>query len=96
MTFDDVCRQVTSDNPNMLIPWFLMACYAYDLLGEPLLTDSFFDEMSETMNMVFPALDHAHKHLITWDENTTKGSSSQVAWGSLPDRIGRAVAFLRK
>ena len=93
---DGVCKYVTGENPNALIPWFLMACYAYEILGDPIISDACFDEMSETMNMVFPALEHIHKPLIHWTEDTEKGSSLQVDWNSFPDRITHAVAWLHK
>lgn len=91
---DGMCKWVTDGNPNALIPWFLMACYAYEILGEPIISDSCFDEISETMNMVFPALEHTHKPLVIWTEDTNKGSSVQVDWDKFPDRIAHATAWL--
>lgn len=93
---DGTCRWVTEGNPNALIPWFLMACYAYEILGDPIISDECFDEMAETMNMVFPVLEHMHKPLIKWSEDTSKGSSVQVDWPNFPNRIAHAVAWLSR
>lgn len=94
--FDGMCRHVTGQNFNALIPWFLMACYAYEILGEPILSDACFDEMSESMNMLFDVLEHPHKDLITWTADQVKGSSVQVDWGRFPSRIGYAVQHLTR
>lgn len=65
---DDYAAEIFADNINMMVPWYLMAAYAYYKQDEPILTDAFFDAMGKTMLEVWDDIDHRHKHLITRDD----------------------------
>jgi len=54
-------------NSNMLIPWYLMASYAYYVEDEPILEDVMFDRLSKKLLKVFDEVKHVHKELITKD-----------------------------
>lgn len=82
----------------MTIPWFLMACYAYEMLDHPILTDGMFDHLAGTMYSNWETIQHRHKHLIAYDGSSSKGSSINIIGGviALPEIIkgaARQLAF---
>ena len=48
----------------LLIPWFLMACYAYYELGKPIMTDVKFDKLLRLLHTHWDTVVHPHKELI--------------------------------
>jgi hypothetical protein len=52
----------------MLVPWYLMAAYAYYHLDQSLMSDAEFDEMAIVMLENYESIEHRHKHLITKEE----------------------------
>ena len=65
---DDYAAEIFADNINMMVPWYLMAAYAYYKKDEPILSDAFFDAMGKTMLERWDDIDHFHKHFITVDD----------------------------
>ena len=49
---------------NLLVPWFLMASYAYYELGKTIMTDTEFDTLSELLRTHWDTVVHPHKELI--------------------------------
>jgi NAD-dependent DNA ligase len=58
------CIDVTSDNKNMLVPWYLMASYAYYEEDEPLISDSLFDKLANRLLSSWEDIEHRHKDLL--------------------------------
>ncbi len=90
MTFDHLCDWVTSDNPNLLVPWWLMACYAYYIEDEPILSDAAFDKLWRRLDAAWDTVQHWHKGLIDGEALNTGGYIS-----AYPERIVGAVAALK-
>jgi hypothetical protein len=88
---DDYAAEIFADNINMMVPWYLMAAYAYYKQDEPILTDAFFDAMGKTMLEVWDDIDHRHKHLITRDD-LQAGSYL----GDYPNIVEGAIEELKK
>ena len=88
---DDYAAGIFADNINMMVPWYLMAAYAYYKQDEPILTDAFFDAMGKTMLEVWDDIDHRHKHLITRDD-LQAGSYL----GDYPSIVEGAIEKLKK
>jgi hypothetical protein len=88
---DDYAAGIFADNINMMVPWYLMAAYAYYKQDEPILTDAFFDAMGKTMLEVWDDIDHRHKHLITRDD-LQAGSYL----GDYPSIVEGAIEELKK
>lgn len=61
------CIDVTTDNPNMLVPWYLMASYAYYEEDNPLISDSLFDKLATRLLKCWDEVEHRHKHLLSED-----------------------------
>lgn len=81
---DRKCRGIVDKNPNMLIPWFLMACYAYDVLDTPILTDGHFDHLGHLIQLKWNTITHRHKDLILNMSEIWKPSCVNVAMSELP------------
>lgn len=64
---DRLMWKLVKANPNMAIPWYIMASYAYYERDQPILTDGAFDRLSKYLLKEWDAVDHRHKHLITTD-----------------------------
>lgn len=86
---DAMCEKIVSSNANMIIPWFLMACVAYDRYDDPILSDAYFDELSDRMAEQWDTIEHFHKHLIIMPDDRTqfKGSSTAIRAVELPERL---------
>lgn len=54
-------------NPNMMVPYYLMASYAYYVEDNPIISDSFFDCIAKDFSKKYDMIEHTHKHLITKD-----------------------------
>lgn len=50
---------------NMLIPWYLIAAYAYYVLDEPVLTDATFDAICIMLDEEWDDLEHMHKIYVS-------------------------------
>ena len=88
---DDYAAEIFADNINMMVPWYLMAAYAYYKQDEPILSDAFFDDMGKTMLEVWDDIDHLHKHLVTRDD-----LQAGTYLGDYPSRVEGAIEELKK
>ena len=43
--YEKMCLDAIDSKPNMLIPWYIMASYAYYVQDDPLLSDGAFDRL---------------------------------------------------
>jgi hypothetical protein len=79
----------TDKNSNMLVPWYIMAAYAYYEQDNPILEDATFDKCAKTILDCWDKISHNHKHLITKDmliagtyigeyPNMVKGAVNQI------------------
>ena len=64
MILDSKADRIIEHNPNMMIPWYLMAAYAYYVEDDPILSDSYFDNLAKRMLEVWDDLKHFHKDLL--------------------------------
>jgi len=59
------CRSVVDRNPNMLVPWWIMAAWVYDRVGgEALVSDALFDEIAARLDREWDSITHWHKPLL--------------------------------
>jgi len=65
---DQRAAELFLKNINMMVPWYLMAAYAYYEEDDPILSDKFFDDMGKTMLEKWNDINHYHKHLINVDD----------------------------
>ncbi|WOE76309.1 DNA ligase LigA-related protein [Alterisphingorhabdus coralli] len=91
--YDAVAKRIVTNNPNMLVPWFLMASYAYYEKDDPFLTDSFYDKMCLMLIKQWDQIEHRHKTFIDRDA-LGAGSAYHIDWSQLPTIIKDAADHL--
>jgi hypothetical protein len=88
---DNKAEEVISKNKNMMVPWYLMGAYAYYVEDDPVLSDSYFDNLAKRMMDDWDNIEHFHKHLL--------GPMDLLAGtylGEYPERVKGGVEALRK
>ena len=86
MNLDNAAAKIFEENINMMVPWYLMAAYAYYKQDDPIFSDSFFDSMGKTMLECWDDIEHRHKELINEDDlkaGTYLGKYPGIIEGSL-------------
>jgi hypothetical protein len=58
---------------NRLVPWYLMASYAYYMLDRSIMPDEEFDGLCKRLLEEFDFIEHPHKHLI--DESSLEAGT---------------------
>jgi len=90
MLYDEKCLDAIQ-NPNMMVPWYLMAAYAYYEEDDPILCDSLFDAMAKRMLECWDTTKHWHKDLITVEDL----QAGTLLNRNYPSRVINAVKSLR-
>jgi len=90
MLYDQQCMDAI-ENPNMMIPWYLMASYAYYEEDNPILSDGLFDGLAKRMLECWDDIDHWHKDLITTEDL----EAGTLLARDFPERVKGAVKHLR-
>ena len=88
---DKHAAKLFEKNINLMVPWYLMAAYAYYVEDDAILSDGFFDEMGKTMLAVWDDIEHFHKEYITVDD-----LEAGTFLGEYPSRVEGALAEVRK
>lgn len=65
--FDAYAIGICEKNPNMLVPWYIMAAYAYYVQDQPIISDSLFDSMAVQILEKWETITHWHKEYLTQD-----------------------------
>ena len=78
-------------NVNMMIPYYLMAAYAYYKDDDPIFSDAFFDNLAKTILERWDDIEHFHKDLLT-KEDLVAGTYL----GKYPERIKGGLRSLRE
>lgn len=82
--------QVISNNINMVVPYYLLASYAYYEEDDPIISDMLFDNMAKLFLEQYDNINHKHKSYITKDM-LRAGSFS----GKYPTIVQDALKSLR-
>ena len=89
--YEKMCMDTIESNPNMLVPWYIMAAYAYYKDDDPIFSDAFFDNMSKIMLDEWMNIYHYHKDLITIEDlkgGTYLGKYPSIVKGALKNLRG--------
>ena len=65
---DDPMWEAVKNNPNLSVPFYLSASYAYYELDTPIISDGAFDKLATFMLMKWDRIEHHHKEWITEDD----------------------------
>ena len=87
---DKEAQELFDKNINMMVPWYMLASYAYYVENNPILSDSFFDEMAKIMLDKWDEIEHYHKHHITKED-----LEAGTYLGEYPSRIPGSLWHLR-
>ena len=89
--FDQHAAELFAKNINMMVPYYLMASYAYYKQDDPIFSDGFFDSMGKTMLACWDDIEHWHKKYITKHD-----LQAGTFLGKYPSRVEGALRSLRK
>lgn len=87
--YDLIIYRLGEKSPNMLVPWYLMATYAYYDLDNPLLSDAGYDWVCLALAQSWDQIDHMHKHLIN-RESLEAGTGYELS-GKMPQLVMEAA-----
>jgi hypothetical protein len=91
MNLDNYAAGLFAKNINMMVPWYLMASYAYYVQDDAIFSDGFFDEMGKTMLACWNDIEHYHK------EHITQGDLQAGTFlGEYPSRVEGGLSSVRK
>lgn len=91
--YDAIARQYCGDNPNMLVPYWLMAAFMYEVENDPFLSDGCFDWMSAELLAKWDQVEHRHKRLID-REALRAGTGLAADLQNLPTLVKDAARHL--
>lgn len=87
---EKACMQVCTANVNMMVPWYLMAAYAYYVDDEPILEDQTFDKLAKRIATQWDTIEHRHKSYLTKDM-----LEAGTFLGDYPPQVEGAVSNVR-
>ena len=88
---DNHAAKIFENNINMMVPWYLMASYAYYVQDDAIFSDGFFDEMGKTMLACWNDIEHFHK-----DHISVGDLEAGTFLGEYPSRVEGGLASLRE
>ena len=74
-----IMMDTIDNNDNMLVPWYLMAAYAYYIDDDPILEDVMFDRLAKKLLKVWDTVEHQHKEFLTKDMLNGRNVSWRVS-----------------
>ena len=77
-----------TDNPNMLVPYYLKLSFAYYKQDDPIVSDAFYDKLARKLLKEYDNIEHYHKHLISKDAleaGSFLGEYPSIVEGALND-----------
>lgn len=92
VTYDDQAIQAVWISQNMLVPWYLMASFAYYHRNCNLLSDDVFDAFCRRIDDVHPQLVHRHAHLIPLPSRSNAHALLEAAYPRIVRDTARMLA----
>lgn len=90
---DAEARAAISECSGVAVAWWLMASYLYYHCDVSILSDAYFDDLSEWLDRSWGDIDHFHKHLID-REALSAGTAFYLREDDYPLRTRRAAEAL--
>lgn len=84
------CVELCGNNVNMMVPWYLMAAYAYYVEDNPILEDHTFDTLAKRIVVNWDSIEHIHKDRLTKDM-----LEAGTFLGDYPPQVEGAVSNVR-
>lgn len=67
MILDQHAAELFAKNQNMMVPYYLMASYAYYKEDDPIFSDDYYDLLAKKILKNWDDIEHYHKHLLSKD-----------------------------
>lgn len=64
---ETVATKRISENPNLMVPFYIMASYAYYVEDSPIFSDGFYDKLAKKILKNWDTIEHYHKHFLDKD-----------------------------
>ncbi len=64
---DDHAAEIFAKNKNMMVPYYIMASFAYYVEDNPIYSDGFYDNLAKTILEEWDTISHWHKHYLNKD-----------------------------
>ncbi len=64
---DSYAEDVFAENINMMVPYYLMASYAYYKQDDPIFSDGFYDNLAKSILERWDEITHWHKEYLNKD-----------------------------
>lgn len=88
---DNYAEEVFLKNSNMMIPYYIMASYAYYIEDNPIFSDGFYDNLAKTILAQWDTITHWHKEYL--DKDALEAGSYL---GDYPSIVQGALKSLRE
>ena len=86
MNHEDLCKSVITENPDMLIPWYLITSILYYERDISIISDELYDLICSILDDEWDNLEHRHKRLID-RESLNAGTGYYLKSDELPSII---------
>jgi len=90
---DSLAKHLIEEYPNLLVPWFLMAAWTFNVHDVSLVGYDFFVEICEALDTHWDDIEHQHKHLIKREALITR-KAGYVTQDYCPGMTRAAAAAL--
>ena len=84
--------KIWEDNLNMLVPFYLMASYAYYEEDDPIVSDAEYDTICRMLDENWDTVKHSHKWCVN-KEDLKAGTGYSLKY---PDRVKYATKHFRE
>lgn len=64
---DDHAAEIFAKNKNMMVPYYIMASFAYYVEDNPIFSDGFYDNLAKTILEEWDTISHWHKRYLDQD-----------------------------
>lgn len=89
-SFENHAAKIFQQNINMMVPYYIMASFAYYVEDEPIFSDGFYDALAKTILERWDEIEHWHKGYL--DKDALEAGSYL---GDYPSIVSGALKSLR-
>lgn len=82
-----LCARLVSAKPNLAVPWFILASYAYYQQDDPIISDDMFDWLVVMLKHYWPNLTHPHRDRITLEDLETGSGNALRYPGGMEEKL---------
>jgi len=87
-----VAEEAIGQGPNMLVPWYLIASYAYYECDDPVISDELYDRICFLLMEAIDAIEIDHMHAYLCDPESLKAGTGY----QIKDYPSRVVSVAQK